>query len=125
MHLFTLVSGGVAGDSALLQTMSKFEAKIDVLDKPDAVEDLVGQVPSNKRSTSRYMTKYEKARLLGMRALRISNGAKAKIDVHGETDPLVIAELELKAKALPMFVRRYLPDATFEDWFVDELLPTP
>jgi hypothetical protein len=43
------------------------------------------------------------------------------VDRGGETDPLAIARLELKAKRIPLVVRRFLPDGSYEDWHVKEL----
>ena len=40
---------------------------------------------------------------------------------QGETDPLEIARKELKQRRIPIIVRRYLPDGSFEDWAVDQL----
>eukprot|EP00747_Dinoflagellata_sp_TGD_P166404 gnl/TRDRNA2_/TRDRNA2_189136_c0_seq1.p1 gnl/TRDRNA2_/TRDRNA2_189136_c0~~gnl/TRDRNA2_/TRDRNA2_189136_c0_seq1.p1 ORF type:complete len:140 (+),score=31.83 gnl/TRDRNA2_/TRDRNA2_189136_c0_seq1:54-422(+) len=74
------------------------------------------------RKTSPYMTKYERARILGSRALQISMNAPIMVELNGETDPLLIAEKELNDRVVPMVVRRYLPDGTYEDWTVRELL---
>mmetsp|Transcript_7074 Transcript_7074/g.31233 ORF Transcript_7074/g.31233 Transcript_7074/m.31233 type:complete len:129 (+) Transcript_7074:4950-5336(+) len=49
-------------------------------------------VPREERTTTRYMTKYERARILGTRALQISMGAPILVELEGETDPLVIAQ---------------------------------
>jgi DNA-directed RNA polymerase I, II, and III subunit RPABC2 len=38
--------------------------------------------------TTPYMTKYERARVLGTRALQISMNAPVMVDLDGETDPL-------------------------------------
>ena len=38
-----------------------------------------------------FMTKYERARLLGTRALQISMNAPVMVELAGETDPLAIA----------------------------------
>lgn len=38
--------------------------------------------------TTPYMTKYERARVLGTRALQISLNAPVMVDLDGETDPL-------------------------------------
>ena len=38
------------------------------------------------------------------------------------TDPLEIATKELQAKKIPFIVRRYLPDGSYEDWAVSELV---
>merc|ERR1719316_2613235 len=55
------------------------------------------------------MTKYERARILGSRALQISMNAPIMVELNGETDPLLIAEKELNDRVVPMVVRRYLP----------------
>jgi len=47
--------------------------------------------------------------------------APPMVEVGDETDPLKIAEKELAAKLIPLIVRRYLPDGSYEDWRVDEL----
>ncbi|KAF6008017.1 subunit common to RNA polymerases I, II, and III [Brettanomyces bruxellensis] len=79
-------------------------------------------VPKEKRITTPYMTKYEKARILGTRALQIAMNAPVLVDIEGETDPLQIARKELAQKKIPLIVRRYLPDNSYEDWSVEELI---
>ena len=41
--------------------------------------------------------------------------------IGNETDPLKIAMKELRERKIPMIIRRYLPDGSFEDWNIDEL----
>jgi len=72
--------------------------------------------------TTPYLTKYERARILGTRALQISMNAPVLVPLEGESDPLEIAIKELKARKIPLTVRRYLPDGSFEDWKVAELI---
>lgn len=43
------------------------------------------------------------------------------VELEGETDPLQIAMKELKARKIPIIIRRYLPDNSYEDWGIDEL----
>ncbi|CAG5126184.1 unnamed protein product [Candidula unifasciata] len=81
-----------------------------------------GQVEPQKRITTKYMTKYERARVLGTRALQIAMCAPVMVEVDGETDPLAIAMKELKARKIPFIIRRYLPDGSYEDWALDELI---
>lgn len=90
----------------------------------------------NVRITSPYLTKYEKARIIGTRALQISLNApltipidtqnenihKTEYDNYVCNDPLVIAEKELYNKSIPFILRRYLPDGSYEDWKMDELI---
>jgi len=78
--------------------------------------------PSGTKVTTKYMTKYERARILGTRALQISNGAAVMVDPEGQTDPLEIARKELYARKIPIVVRRYLPNGNWEDWSIDELI---
>ncbi|KAG2388804.1 hypothetical protein C9374_000243 [Naegleria lovaniensis] len=79
------------------------------------------KVPKEDRKTTRKMTKFEKARVLGTRALQISMNAPVTVELQGETDPLQIARKELQQKKIPMIIRRYLPDKSYEDWHVNEL----
>lgn len=53
-------------------------------------------VDPSKRITTPYMTKYERARVLGARALQIAMCAPVMVELEGETDPLQIAMKELK-----------------------------
>ena len=46
--------------------------------------------PNAERITTKYMTKYEKARILGTRALQISMNAPVMVAVEGEWDPLEV-----------------------------------
>jgi DNA-directed RNA polymerase I, II, and III subunit RPABC2 len=80
-----------------------------------------GTAPS-ERITTKYLTKYERARVLGTRALQISMNAPVMVDLDGETDPLRIAEKELRERKIPIIIRRYLPDGSHEDWSMDELI---
>ena len=79
-------------------------------------------VPKNDRITTPYITKFERARVLGTRALQISMNAPVMVELEGETDPLQIALKELRQRKIPITVRRFLPDGSYEDWTVDELI---
>jgi DNA-directed RNA polymerase I, II, and III subunit RPABC2 len=81
-----------------------------------------GGGPNRDRVTTRYLTKYERARVLGTRALQISMNAPVMVELAGETDPLDIAAKELREKKIPFVVRRYLPDGSYEDWAASELI---
>ena len=68
------------------------------------------KIPNDERTTTPYMTKYERARILGTRALQISMNAPVLVDLEGESDPLQIAIKELREKKIPLIIRRYMPD---------------
>jgi len=78
--------------------------------------------PRASQVTTRYMTKYEKARVLGTRALQISMNAPVMVDTGTETDPLRIAAKELRERKIPLIIRRYLPDGSYEDWPIKDLI---
>ncbi|MEM2878095.1 MAG: DNA-directed RNA polymerase subunit K [Candidatus Hadarchaeales archaeon] len=55
-------------------------------------------------------TRYEKARIVGARALQISMGAPVLVDIpEGCTDPIEIALMEFEKDAIPITVVRRLP----------------
>uniref|UniRef100_A0A096NK01 RNA polymerase II, I and III subunit F n=1 Tax=Papio anubis TaxID=9555 RepID=A0A096NK01_PAPAN len=56
---------------------------------------------NQKRITTPYMTKYERARVLGTRALQIAMCAPVMVELEGETDPLLIAMKELNFLTAP------------------------
>lgn len=76
-----------------------------------------------EKVTLPYLTKYEKARILGERAQQLSLGSSPNISLPSEegNDPLEIARLELTFKKMPMMIKRYLPDGSFEIWDVNKL----
>jgi len=62
------------------------------------------------------MTRFEKARIVGARALQISMGAPILVDIsEGISSPIDIALKELSMNILPITVRRTLPDGTYQD----------
>jgi len=71
------------------------------------------------------LTRFEKARIVGARALQISMGAPILVEVsEGFSSPIGIAMKEFEASVLPITVRRTLPDDTYQDiplkWLLEE-----
>jgi DNA-directed RNA polymerase I, II, and III subunit RPABC2 len=48
--------------------------------------------------------------------------APVMVETDGETDPLRIAQKELRERKVPIVIRRYLPDNSYEDWHINELI---
>ena len=61
------------------------------------------------------------SRVIGARALQISKNAPILVNPQDETDPILIAEKELREHKIPFIIRRFLPDGSYEDWAVKEL----
>ena len=77
-------------------------SEIDIVEEEEQKDDDelgtrrgIRKVPDHERITSNFMTKYERARILGSRALQISKNAPLMIDAGEESDPYKLAEMEL------------------------------
>jgi DNA-directed RNA polymerase subunit K len=69
--------------------------------------DRVSERPASRPLGAEKYTRFERARILGARALQISLGAPILIDVLPTmVDPVEIAELEFAAGRIPITVRR-------------------
>ena len=63
-----------------------------------------------------FLTRFERARITGARSLQLSLGAPALIKIPEEVkDSVTLASLELDAKALPISIRRVLPNGMYQD----------
>ncbi len=62
------------------------------------------------------LTRFEKARIIGARALQIAMGAPILVEPpKSSASPIDIALQELEAGVLPITIRRTLPDGTYQD----------
>jgi len=99
--------------------------KIEELEHIDNIEDFretyEKMISSKERKTIPFLTKYEKARIVGKRAEQISKGAPPLVEVGNLENPIDIAMKELRERKIPYIIRRPLPNGTFEDWRVEEL----
>ena len=70
-----------------------------------------------------FLTRYEKARIVGARALQISFGAPILVDKPKDMiDPIKIAQEELKSKILPLTIRREYPSGEFQNISINKLI---
>lgn len=66
------------------------------------------------------LTRFEKARITGARSLQLSLGAPSLIKIPPEVrDSISLAVAELEAKALPISIRRVLPNGLYQDIPID------
>lgn len=115
-----------------IESDSDIESDTDILTKSSKVVD------RSERITSRYITKYEKVRLISDRATQLALGAKPMIknidnvvyadnishtDYTSHTDrEKTIAQLEFEARVIPIILRRNRPDGYIEEWNIKELV---
>lgn len=82
-------------------------------------EDINNQKITEKK-TLPFLTKYEKARIIGLRTQQLSTGAIPMIDTDMYDSALEVAEEELKQRKIPFIIRRVLPNGEIEDWKIEE-----
>ena len=69
------------------------------------------------------LTRFEKARIIGARSLQLAMGAPSFVPIDDATrDPITLAMAELASEALPLSVRRSLPNGILQDIPVKYLL---
>jgi DNA-directed RNA polymerase subunit K/omega len=68
------------------------------------------------------LTRYEKAKILGLRAKQINHGAKPFVEISRDIiDGHTIAYIELIKKKIPFIIRRPMPSGGSEYWKVSDL----
>jgi len=80
---------------------------------------------NNKKITLPFLSKYEKAKILGLRIQQLSTGANTTLLKEEYIDlksNIEIAEKELKLKKIPLIISRRLPNNKRELWHVKDLL---
>lgn len=103
------------------------ESKINNYDEVQTlatvVRDSYGRVVDPLHKTIPIMTKYEKARIIGIRAKQLNNGAKCFLtNIPNEIiDGYILAGMELEQKLIPFIIRRPLPNGNSEYWRVSDL----
>ncbi len=94
--------------------------EVDIMTRTDRNHD--GIVIDLLHKTLPFLTKYEKARILGERAKQLDAGAQPFIQVDPTViDSYLIAVSELERKKIPFIVKRPLPNGGCEYWKLKDL----
>jgi len=94
----------------------------EVVAMTKVIRDENGIIIDELHKTIPFLTKFEKARILGQRAKQINSGASPFVKVpENVIDGYLIAELELKQKRIPFIIRRPLPNGGSEYWSLKDL----
>lgn len=88
----------------------------------NVVRNAEGIIVDDLHRTIPILTKFEKARVLGIRAKQLNDGAKPFIKTPPEIiDGYTIARMELGQKLMPFIIRRPLPNGGCEYWKIADL----
>ncbi len=94
----------------------------EILDMTRIVRDKNGNIVDEFHRTVPILSKYEKTRLLGLRAKQISEGAQIFVEVDDKiVDGYLIALKELEMKKMPFIIRRPIPGGGSEYWRLADL----
>jgi len=89
-------------------------AKVERNTENTIIDDLHKTIP--------ILTKYERTKVLGLRAKQLNNGAKPYVKLNSDIiDGYLIALKELEEKKIPFIIRRPLPNGGSEYWHIQDL----
>ena len=95
-------------------------AELDSLTK--IKRDSKDNIIDENHTTLPILTRYEKAKVLGIRSSQINSGAEPFINIPSHIiDGITIARLELEKKAIPFIIRRNIPNGKTEYWNIEDL----
>ncbi len=88
--------------------------------KTPTYKKVVAQIAKVPKKTLPILTKFEVARIFGVRKQQLASGAKPCIDTRSchSIDEIVLEEI--KQRALPFIIRRQLPNGVNEFWKMEE-----
>ena len=108
-------------EDAYIELKFNNKSKFDNFNKVMELSNANFQNEINKKTTYR-LTKYEKTKILGIRAQQLSSGMPALIEVPKNVrDIRVIAEMELEQRKIPFIIKRPLPNKGCEYIKVEDL----
>lgn len=88
----------------------------------EVVRNAAGKIIDPFHKTVPILSKFEKTRVLGLRAKQINEGAKPFVEMNQTNyDGYVVASQELCEKKIPFIIRRPLPSGASEYWRIHDL----
>lgn len=94
----------------------------EILAMTNVIRDTDNIIIDDLHRTNPFLTKYERARILGQRAKQIETGATPFVKVpENIIDGYLIAEMELQQGRIPFIIRRPLPNGGSEYWKINDL----
>lgn len=82
--------------------------------------NVLENIQKNPKKTIPILTKFERARIVGVRLQQLAYGAKPRINTSNLKSIQEIVQQELIQRRIPFIIRRRLPNGTVEDWKLEE-----
>lgn len=83
-------------------------------------KNILENIEKNPKKTIPFLTKFERARIMGVRLQQLAYGAKPRINTENLKSIQEIVEQELIQRKIPFIIRRSLPNGSSEDWKIEE-----
>lgn len=127
-------SGSELEAESISEQVSDYEDEIDdeltleiedgSLGTEQIVQKTIDLGSDRKKKSLNILSKYERTKLLGIRARLIEQGADIYTSITGlkNISPLDIARKELKERVIPLKIQRKLPNGLIELWDVEKLI---
>ena len=94
-------------------------SKFELMD----INNTYSNLYKKERISRPFLNKFERTKILGVRTEQLASGAKPLIDIKDEKlSAFEIALKEFNEKKIPFIIRRHLPNDTYEDWKLKELI---
>ena len=86
--------------------------------------EILQQYNPKKNVTRNVLTRYEKAKIIGMRLEQLARGAVPYVEVprNKEINLRSIVVMELEQRKIPFMIGRSLPNGTKEYWRLDDMI---
>lgn len=95
----------------------------DSIENIESVDQTYTNYYSNFKKTQPSITKFEKAKIIGIRAQMIADGSEPLIEINNLKNAIEIAEEEYKQKKIPLLITRNI-NGIKEYWRLDDFLIT-
>lgn len=86
--------------------------------------DILKNYDPSKNRTNNILSKYEKVKIIGIRAEQLQRGATPyiPIDESKPFDAREIAKAEFNAQKIPFMISRKMPDSRIEYWRLEDMI---
>lgn len=85
--------------------------------------DIINDYHPKKNTSKNFLNKYERVKLIGIRAEQLQRGAIPMVDFDAENfNAIEISKRELEQRKMPFMIKRTLPDNTFEYWRLKDMV---
>ena len=83
-------------------------------------KNVLENIEKKPKKTIPILTKFERAKIMGVRLQQLAYGAKPRVDTTGLKSIQEIVQKELHERKIIFIIRRNLPNGTYEDWKLEE-----